>query len=152
MTRGLCYSDAVTLLGGQGNKTIAALDRLMGGLLLVASAGGSGFVVNLFDAKGELVRLSHELVSGLSERLRGLGRFSRSERLAAAHAVIVLEAYFEVLSKVDLPIKAKLLDLRKAEQVAIAGDGEAGSSRLSVLADELLRANVPIHTRSDHTR
>jgi hypothetical protein len=146
VTRGLCYSDAVTLLGGQGNKTIAALDRLMGGLLLVASAGGSGFVVNLFDAKGELVRLSHELVSGLSERLRGLGRFSRSERLAAAHAVVVLEAYFEVLSKVDLPIKAKLLDLRKTEQVAIAGGGEAGSSRLRVLADELLRANVPIPT------
>lgn len=146
VTRGLCYSDAVTLLGGQGNKTIAALDRLMGGLLLAASAGGSGFVINLFDAKGELVRLSHELVSGLSKRLRGLGRFSRSERLAAAHAVIVLEAYFDVLSKVAPPVEAKLLDLRKAEQVAIAGGGGAGSRRLSALADELLRANVPIHT------
>jgi hypothetical protein len=146
VARGLCYGDAVTLLGGNGNKTVAALDRLMGGLLLAASAGGSGFVVNLFDAKGELARLSQELVSGLSTRLRGLGRFSRSERLAAAHAVVALGAYFDVLAKVTLPIEAKQLDLRKAEQVAIARGGEAGSNRLSALADELLRANVPIHT------
>jgi NACHT N-terminal Helical domain 7 len=146
VARGLCYGDAVTLLAGHGNKTVGALDRLMGGLLLAASATGSGFALSLFDGKGELARLSGELVAGLNVRLRGLGRFGRSERLAAAHAVIVLEAYFEVLAKVDLPVEAKKLDLAKAEQVAIAGSGAAGSNRLGALASELLRIDIPIHT------
>jgi len=46
----LCYADAVTLLGGHG-RVVAALDRLTGGLLLAASAAGSGFALSLFDAK-----------------------------------------------------------------------------------------------------
>lgn len=36
---------------------------------------------------------------GLAEQARGLARFDRRERLTAAHAVVVLCAYFEVLSE-----------------------------------------------------
>jgi hypothetical protein len=69
----LSYADAVRLLGGSGSPVVAALDRLTGGLLLAATGGGSELAVSLFDAKGELARLSGQLVSGLAERLSGLG-------------------------------------------------------------------------------
>jgi hypothetical protein len=95
----LSYTDAVKLLGGRENRTVASLDRLVGGLLLVASAAGAGFALSLFAPKSELARLSGDLVSGLADRLRGVNRLGRSERLAAAHAVIVLTAYFESLRR-----------------------------------------------------
>jgi hypothetical protein len=144
MARGLSYVDAVKLLGGRENRTVAALDRLVGGLLLVASAAGAGFALSLFDAKSELARLSGDLVSGLTERLRGLSRLGRSERLVAAHAVIVLTAYFECLPRVSLPFNAKELKLNSAEQVGVATGGAVKNARLRALADALLRTDVPM--------
>ncbi len=144
MARGVSYADAVRLLGGRENRTVAALDRLAGGLLLVASAAGAGFALSLFDPKSELARLSGDLVSGLAQRLRGVSRLGRSERLAAAHAVIVLTAYFESLREASLPFDVKELKLSGAEQVAVATGGAAGSARLRTLADALLRADVPM--------
>lgn len=138
---GLSYRDAVRLLGGQ-SRTAEALDRLSGGLLLAASATGSGFALSLFDAKGEFARLSAGLVTGLSERIRGLGRFQRSERLAAAHAVVVLTAYFEILAETDLPFDVRQIE--PSEQVALAVGGPPGTNRLAGLAADLLDAEVPI--------
>ncbi len=51
MAKGLSYADAASLLSGRENRTVAALDRLVGGLLLVASAAGVGFALSLFDPK-----------------------------------------------------------------------------------------------------
>jgi hypothetical protein len=103
VSRGLSYSDAVRLLGGQDTTTVDVLDRLTGGLLLAASAAGSVFALNLFDPAAKLARLSRELAFGVGERLSGLGRFSRSERLAAAHEVIVVTAYFDAVRAAGLP-------------------------------------------------
>ncbi|HET9254051.1 MAG TPA: hypothetical protein VFO16_02470, partial [Pseudonocardiaceae bacterium] len=144
MTKGLSYADAVTLLGGRDNRMVAALDRLIGGLLLVASATGLGFALSLFDPKSELARLSGDLVSGLAQRMRGVSRLGRSERLAAAHAVIVLTAYFESLREADLPFDTKELKLSGAEQVAVATGGGAGTTSLRELADAVLRSDVPV--------
>jgi hypothetical protein len=144
MARGLSYADAVRVLGGREDRTVAALDRLAGGLLLVASAAGAGFALSLFDPKSELARLSGDLVSGLAERLRGVSRLGRSERLAAAHAVIVLTAYFESLREASLPFDVKELRLTGAEQVAVATGGAVGTTRLRTLADALLRTDVPM--------
>ena len=141
---GLSYADAVRLMGGRESRTVAALDRLTGGLLLAASAAGAGFALSLFNAKGELARLSSELVQGLGQRLRGLDRFSRSERLAAAHSVVALTAYFEVLAGADLPFDGRELELTESEQVALVQGGPPGSNRLKALATGLLRADVPM--------
>ncbi|MGH3855995.1 MAG: NACHT domain-containing protein [Pseudonocardiaceae bacterium] len=140
----MSYTDAVKLLGGRENRTVAAVDRLVGGLLLVASAAGAGFALSLFDPKSELARLSGDLVSGLVDRLRGVSRLGRTERLAAAHAVIVLTAYFESLREASLPFDVKELKLTGAEQVAVATGGAAGPASLRALADALLRADVPM--------
>lgn len=141
---GLSYQDAVRLLGGREDATVAALDRLTGGLLLASSATGAGFAASLFDVRGELSRLGAGLVHGLGERARGLTRFERGERMAAAHAVVVLSAYFEVLAETELPCGAEDLELTRAEQVGLAAGEQPHSHRLHALADTLLRSDVPI--------
>lgn len=53
---GLSYADAVVLMGGQKNRTVAALDRATGGLLLAASVVGGGFVLNASAFKVKRLR------------------------------------------------------------------------------------------------
>ena len=142
---GVSYADAARLLGEPDSRIVAALDHLTGGLLLAATAAGSGFALSLFAARDEVVRLSSELLAGLEGRLRGLDRFSRSERLAAAHAIVVLVAYFDSLADAELPFAARDLELKKSEQVALAG-AEVASGRLRDLAEALLRSEVPMPT------
>ncbi|HTI21112.1 MAG TPA: hypothetical protein VL652_08980, partial [Kutzneria sp.] len=104
MARGLSYRDAAVLLGGgPETKVVAALDKLLGGALLAATAGGSGFALSLFDAKAELFKLCTDLIGGLGERLRGLNRYDRTRRLEAAHVVAAMAAFFEVVAEVGLP-------------------------------------------------
>ena len=144
---GLTYADAAKLMGAHGNRTVAALDRLTGGLLLAASAASGGLVLSLFEAKSELARLSDELAREIGDRLHGLDKYTRSERLSAAHSVIALAAFFEVLAEAKLPLRAKELQLTKAEQVSLAGGGDPGPGRLlGGLASALLRTEVPMPT------
>jgi hypothetical protein len=144
VARELCYTDAVRLLGGQDEKVVASLDLLVGGLVRAASVTGAGFVLSLFDPSSPLVRLSNDLVRGLRERASGLSRVSRSERLAAAHAVVVLVAYFESVSAVSLPFRLSDLELTRSEQVSLAGGGAPGPGRAGDLAAALLLAGVPM--------
>lgn len=143
MARELSYADAVKLLGGTDSRVVAALDRLTGGLLLAATGGGSVLALNLFDAEGEFAKLSGELVTALADRMRGLGRFDRSERLAAAHRVIVIAAYFEALSAVGLPFDPSALAPTAADQVSLATGYAPDSPRLRAVAEILVECAVP---------
>ena len=67
---GLSYADAVKLMGGRDSGVVAALDHLMGGILLAGAAASWGLALSLFEAKGELARLSNELVRGLASYFR----------------------------------------------------------------------------------
>ncbi|MFD3577137.1 NACHT domain-containing protein [Streptomyces sp. NPDC058644] len=144
MPRGMSYADAVRLLGGADSPALAALDRLTGGALLVATGGGSALALSLFDARGELARLSRSLFSGLAERSRGLGRFDRTQRLAAAHAVVVLASYFDTLKELDLPFDGRELSVGRADALRMTTGRTPESGRLAALADELLHAEVPM--------
>ena len=141
---GVTYADAALLLGGSNSKVVTALDRLTGGLLLAATAAGSGFALSLFEARDEVVKLSSDLLVGLQERMRGLDRFSRSERLAAAHAVVVVIAYFDALEDVHFPFDYRDLELTSSEQVLLATATDTPSGRLRSLAEVLLRSEVPM--------
>ncbi len=138
MARSLSYSDAAKLLGGEG-KTVAALDRLLGGALLLGTGGGSALALGLFDAKGELARLSGELLTGLRDKVSGLGRYDRTQRLEAAHTVIVLTAFFEAVDESGLPD----LELDRSEQVAIAGGAAGGCATDSAGGGHLLNFLPP---------
>ncbi|MBF9128134.1 hypothetical protein I0C86_03870 [Plantactinospora sp. S1510] len=120
MPRTLSYAAAARLLGGDRGRVVSALDTIAGGALL-GTAVAVPAVLALFDAKAEFVRLSHELVRTVSERRAGLTRYDRTERLAAAHRVLVVTAFFEALTEADLPFRFGDLELTEREQVAVAG-------------------------------
>ena len=101
-------------------------------------------VLSLFDPKSQLVKLSGDLVQGLRDRAAGLSRVGRTERLAAAHAVIVLLAYFETVREVSLPFDLGELSLTRAEQVSLAGGEAPADGRAGAVAAALLRAELPM--------
>jgi hypothetical protein len=61
------YAEALALLGG-GSPAVTALDRTLNGALLLATAGGSQLMAGLFAARGEAVRVGHELVRSVRSR------------------------------------------------------------------------------------
>jgi hypothetical protein len=73
----LTYADAVKVLGGSG-PLVGIADNVLGGLLSVATAGGSEVALSLFDAKAEVIRLGHVVTGWIRESVSGLGRHQRS--------------------------------------------------------------------------
>ncbi|MGR6921115.1 NACHT N-terminal helical domain 7-containing protein [[Actinomadura] parvosata] len=143
MTNGwFSYTNAVKILGAE-TGLVDALDRLTGGLLLAATGGGSQLALSLFDAKGELARLSRQLGTGLGARLRGLDRFSRTQRIAAAHTVIAVTAFFEAAAEGSRRFSDDELRLLRQEELAIAGGEGTEGSTLGHLVQRLLRMQVP---------
>jgi hypothetical protein len=143
MSSKLSYADAVKLLGGADKGIVSALNKLTGGLLLATTGGGGQFVLSLFDVEGELARLNRELVGRLGDQLRGLGRLDRTERLTAAHRVIVLTGFFEAVSGIELPVTAAGLPLDRSAQVGVSTGEDVSSHRLGVLAGILNGSDVP---------
>jgi len=132
MRRSLSYADAVKMLGGRETALVRVLDRFSAvGLLAVPG-------LDLVAACREIVRLGDELLTRLGERLRGMDRMTRTERLRAAHAVIVLTAYFDSLQQAlaELP-PGFAVRIATAEQVSLAGGGPV-SAGLRGIADALM--------------
>ncbi|GLF98371.1 NACHT domain-containing protein [Streptomyces yaizuensis] len=133
----LDYRDAVAILTGDGSGLVAA-DRALGGALALATGGVSDAVLTMFDARGRILRLGRDLTTGLGDRLAGADRATRTQRLAAAHTVLVITAYFEVLGEVELPFRLADLELTRDEQLTVVGDGGSGD-----LLDRLPMASLP---------
>nr|WP_062340804.1 hypothetical protein [Herbidospora sakaeratensis] len=98
MAKRVTYADAVALLGGD-SKVIKALDNALGAALFL----GGPAAVSLFDAKTEAIRLANQLLGNLREKLGRAPRATRTERLVAAHEVIITTAFFEALDDVVTP-------------------------------------------------
>ncbi|MGW4115111.1 NACHT domain-containing protein [Actinosynnema sp. NPDC004786] len=110
------YSDAVVLLGKGEPKLLAALDGLVGGALLGGVAIGFLDLLSWFDAKAEFVRLATDLLSKVGVRARRAGRRDRTELLHAAHAVIVVVAFFEAVDAAVSPLRLAKLGIDKERQ------------------------------------
>jgi len=134
MTRSLSYADAVRILGGQ-SQLLTVIDRAAGGLLLAATAGGSALATSLFDAKSELFKTTQTLISDLADRIAGLNRIDRTQRLAAGHAALVVGAYFGALPT---------LEITGTELVLLASGNRPDGERLGDLAQALLHSDVPM--------
>ncbi|MEV6595385.1 hypothetical protein AB0M36_00820 [Actinoplanes sp. NPDC051346] len=139
MARGLRYVDAVKLLDGAG-PAAKAVDDLIGGVLSVATAGGSAAALSLFDAKTEMVRLGHVVVGQLSDSVRGLARHDRSSRLQAAHAVLVLAAYFEAFDQVVARAGIGAPGLTRDEQILLS----TGTPLAGDWLESLVTAHIPV--------
>ena len=136
MARALEYTDAVILLGGD-TAAVAALDKALGGALMVAAVGGAAIAGALFDSRDVIVGAGHTLVAQTRDRLRGYSWYDRTQRLLAAHSVLVVTAFFEALARLDLPYE---LSLTTEDQLRLAG-----ASEQTDLVDTLLnlRAALP---------
>lgn len=120
----LSYSDAVAILTGD-SAALAAADRALDGALSMATGGVSDALLSLFDVQGRVLRLGRDLTSGLRGSLGSADRATRTERIAAAHTVLVVTAYFEALEQLELPFVIRELELTRGEQIGVAGgDGE----------------------------
>ncbi|MFI6066993.1 NACHT domain-containing protein [Micromonospora sp. NPDC051227] len=117
----LAFVDAVRLLGGETDE-VGWLSRLAGvtaGAVTVATVGG----VDLFALRDELKTWGNAVVGRIQERAHGLSRFDRTQRLVAAHSVIVVTSFFEALDQVlsELPeLDPARAKLTGDEQVALA--------------------------------
>jgi hypothetical protein len=120
------YRDAVILLGGDP-PALAALDRVLAGALSLGTGGVSDVALSVFDAQPRIVLLGRDLVHKLRDRLPGASRADRTQRLAAAHAVIVITAYFEALAAAELPFAASDLRLTRQDELRLAASPEATS-------------------------
>ncbi|MGV9312322.1 NACHT domain-containing protein [Streptomyces sp. NPDC003691] len=132
--RQLNYRDAVAILTGD-SAGLAAADRALGGVLSVATGGVSDAVLNLLDAQGRMLRMGRELTAGLRGGLTEADRATRSERITAAHTVIVVTAWFETLGEAELPFRLQDLELTGREQVAITGGGSPGDDFFRALVE-----------------
>jgi hypothetical protein len=102
------YNEAVKILGGGEHPIIAAMDKLLGGALLAGSLG-LWEVLDLFDAKPDFIKLSNALLSKISAKRRGVSRYTRTQQLHAAHAVLVMTSFLETLKEQQLGVKRSLV-------------------------------------------
>ncbi|MEV6849074.1 AAA family ATPase [Actinoplanes sp. NPDC051411] len=138
MSRGLRYSDAVTLLGGSG-PLLRAADRVAGAALTLATAGGSDLALGLFDARSEAVRLSEAALGRLSDSVRGLRRYDRTQRLQAAHGVLVVTAFFAALDECLAAARVESPGFSRDDQLMVA-TARPGSGWVAALLD----ADLPV--------
>lgn len=139
MSPGLRYADAVKLLGGS-TPAAKAVDNLLGGALSVATAGGSEAALSFFDAKAEMVRLGHVVTDKINERVRGLGRYDRSQRLQAAHSILVVTAFFEAFDTMVQATDLESPELTRDDQIMLA----AGEATDGGWLAHLIRADIPV--------
>jgi hypothetical protein len=136
MPQSLSYADAVRILGGSG-PLAKAFDNLLGGALTAATAGGSDLAISLFDAKTEVVRLGALVTAQINDTVRGLARHDRSERLQAAHVVLVVTAFY---TELDACLTAARID-----RPEFTRDDQLGGGR-GTLIDRLRLLLVPLPT------
>lgn len=122
MRRIVTYRDAVALLGGPSAIT-DVLDKASSMALFGLGA------IDLFDARAEAVRLGDAFLRRLRDQVKGLSRYDTTQRLAAAHSVIVVTAYLDALAEVDV-----LRELTPDDQRRITGAEEVGRSLISCRA------------------
>jgi NACHT domain len=145
----LTYVDAVKILGHHHSRLVVLLDVAASVGLSAwatsawASGKDAGMPLNLFELKNDVVRFGQALLTRASDWRTGLSRFDRTQRLAAAHAVLVVSAYFESLERADLPIGLDRLGFTQPAQAAQAA-GEPVPDSYVELIEVLLSDRLPL--------
>jgi len=145
VTRTFTYADAVRLLGGGGVTGVDWMDRLTTGTMRGLTIGMSD-VLSCFGVRSELLRLGRDLVQNVTDRQRGLSRFDRTQRIQAAHSIVVITAYFEALGSAELPFSLDQLELTRGEQITLVVERSAQGGRAGALVSELLDTAIPLPT------
>ena len=105
MSSRIGYADALKILGADDQKALKVVDAALGGAILATTAAtGQLGILALLDARDELLRYGRKLLDAAGQRVRGAVNKDRANLLAAAHTVLVIDAYYETLKSTSLPI------------------------------------------------
>jgi hypothetical protein len=143
----LTYEDALHLLGAGQSGVLEALNKITG----LAAAGtliATFGALDLFAVRDELFSWGSLIVGSVREHLSGVSQMDRTERIEAAHAVLVVTAFYEALSEGllgDGDFDIRTLALTKSEQTAIMTGGRLQEGYLSVVRS-LVNAPIPLPT------
>ena len=136
MTDVMSYADALKILGCERSRLAKVADfAATVSLTGWAPAGGARPATSLAALRDDIVGYTEDVVRRMPARDRTGNRFARTQRLTAAHAVIVVSAYFEALGGARLPIGLDRLD---------PAPGAGPAERLSGLVESLLLAPLPM--------
>lgn len=150
VSEGLTYRDALKILGASESRLAGLLDAAAtGGLGAWAAASmlagtDATIALGLLQLKDEVAGFGRQVMRRVSERRSGLSRFSRSERLVAAHAVLVVSSYFEALGAAQLPVPEVRLSFSAAEQVSLAAGGGTLPGGYAGMIEMLAREPLPV--------
>lgn len=156
MNENLSYAQALRILGGGRNRLIIFLDTVasVGLSAWAASAamggGDLGIPLGLYELKEDITAQSQTVIRKISEWRSGISRFDRTERLVAAHSVITVSSFFEVLDFSGLPIDKGDLRFSTAEQVALATGG-APRKASAAWSSYCCKRGCLSRRRTDHT-
>lgn len=116
--RQLSYADALKVLGKDEPAVLDFAEKLVDGGL------GALGVPDLFGVRSELVKKGREALKPLREKITGVGRMTRMERIEAALKIITVEAFFtaveQELDHPGCPLSLKDLRLTRETQLEIA--------------------------------
>jgi CheY-like chemotaxis protein len=147
VSESLTYVDALRILGDRQSRLVSLQDGVMSAGLATWAAtawtlgGDPSAPMNLFDLKDEVVRFGHESMRRISERRNGLSRYDRTQRLAAAHAVLVVSSYFETLDRTELLLTPEQIAATAGERLT---QGESPPKGYVDLIDGLLSDRLPM--------
>ncbi|MFI7640069.1 NACHT domain-containing protein [Nonomuraea sp. NPDC049400] len=105
------YADALRILGCKDARLVKVIGFASAAARTGWALAGAGqLVTGLADMRNSVVLYGKDVVRRMPELKSGVDRFTRTQRLAAAHAVIVVSAYFEALGEAKLPFTLDKLD------------------------------------------
>ncbi|MEQ4722703.1 hypothetical protein [Nonomuraea sp. B19D2] len=105
------YADALRILGCKDARLVKVIGFASAAARTGWALAGAGqLVTGLADMRNSVVLYGKDVVRRMPELRSGVDRFTRTQRLAAAHAVIVVSAYFEALGEAKLPFTLDKLD------------------------------------------
>lgn len=137
MTETLSYADALKILGCKDSRLVKVIDfAATAALTGWALAGGADLALGLRELQEDTVRYGNDVVRRVPEWRGGAGRFARTRRLAAVHAVVIVSAYFEALGQASLPFRLDRLDRDRAA-------GGTRAAAFAELVERLLTEPLP---------
>ncbi|MEV4115004.1 hypothetical protein [Nonomuraea sp. NPDC049695] len=105
------YADALRILGCKDARLVKVIGFASAAARTGWALAGAGqLAAGLADLRNSIALYGEDVVRRMPELKSGVDRFTRTQRLAAAHAVIVVSAYFEALGEAKLPFTLDKLD------------------------------------------
>lgn len=89
----LSYADALRILGGDDPTLLGFGEAVVTGTL------GALGVPDVLGLQSQVVRYGQAAVTGIREKITGVSRWDRTERVAAADLVLRITALFEALEE-----------------------------------------------------